>query len=69
MNCKQTARKRSASERAPLKRRNEPASLRSFAGTAVTPVPREVGMRTSVNAAGHRHDEVGAMTEIEEVAA
>jgi hypothetical protein len=50
MSSKQTACKRSASERAPLKRRNEPAPLRSFAGTAVTPVPHVVGMRTSANA-------------------
>jgi hypothetical protein len=45
MSSKQTARKRSASERAPLERRNEPAPLCSFAGTTVTPVAHAVGMR------------------------
>ena len=59
MSSKQTARKRSASERAPLERRNEPAPLRSFAGTVVTPVPHIVGMRTSENDHLHRHGELG----------
>ena len=56
MSCKQTARKRSASERAPLERRDEPAPLCNFASTAVAPVPHEMGMRTSANAGCWRHD-------------
>jgi hypothetical protein len=58
MSSKQTARKRGASERAQLERRNEPASLCSFAGTAVTPVPHFLGMRTTANTVGRRHDDV-----------
>lgn len=55
MSSKETARKRSASECVPLERRNEPAPLCSFAGTAVKPVPHAVGIRTSANSADRRH--------------
>jgi hypothetical protein len=69
MSSKQTARKRSASERAPLKRRNEPAPLCSFARTAVTPVPREMGMRTTPNAVSHRRHGPRTTTHASELAA
>ena len=55
MSSNQMARRRSA-VRVPLERRNEPASLCSFAGTAATPVPRVAGMNTPANAACRRHD-------------
>jgi hypothetical protein len=66
MSSKQAARKRSASERAPMERRNEPAPLCSFAGTSVTPVPHAVGMCTPANAVGRRRDDIqltGNLTE------
>jgi hypothetical protein len=56
MSSKQAARKRGASERAQVERCNEPAPLCSFTGTAVTPVPHAVGMRTPANAVRSRHD-------------
>lgn len=54
MSSKQAARERRASERAQRERCNRPASLCSYAGTAVAPASRKAGMRTSAIAACRR---------------
>jgi len=57
MSREQAAPKRGATERAQRRRRNAPASLCCFAGTAAPPAPRALGMRPAAIAAGHRHSE------------